>query len=77
MRALIAQLQDSVVRLHRRGRRLLLVACSALMAVFAGTTGVAARAGDYPEMAAGIVMLIALAVVSATVWSVLRTARSR
>lgn len=77
MRALIDLLQDSIAKLDRRGQRLLLLSCSALMAVFAGTTAAAARGGDYPEMVAGLFMLSGLAVVCATVWSIRRSVRPR
>jgi hypothetical protein len=74
---LINLLHDAIIQLDRRGQWLLLAACLALIPVFAGTAGVAAQAGAYPEMAAGIAMLVGLAVVCMTVWLAMRGARAR
>lgn len=77
MRVLLALLQESVARLERRSQRLLLLSCTAVMVVFAGTTVTAAQAGEYAEMAAGAVMLGAMTTVCATIWAVRRGNGSR
>jgi hypothetical protein len=77
MVALLALLVDFVARLDRRAQRVLLACCTSALVLFAGTTVAAAQRGDYSDMTAGAMLLAALAVLAAVVWSARRTTARR
>jgi len=54
---------------------MLVFACAVGMTLFAQTTVVAVRQGEYPDAAAGVLLLAAFAIASAMAWSAPRSRR--
>jgi hypothetical protein len=67
-------LRDYASRLDRRGRRILVFLCALAMTLYARTTVAAVHDGQYADMAAGVVLLVVVAAVSAMAWSAPRRA---
>jgi hypothetical protein len=75
MRLYLRLLRHVSNRLDRRTRRILAFCYAIGMMLFALTTVAAVREGEYPDAAAGLLLLAALAIASAMAWSAPHTRR--